>query len=129
MAASISNANLNTMLNGYFVACSVWPVYLPMHGERRQIGFKVELLGSHSPDPHHLDPGCLTCDRVRFKLLAIAETTIASVAPNLQQSVRCEIQARGASILCWPRLGNRSFVSVSIGIFHQYGFDGCRRRE
>ena len=123
MTASVSKPNLNTTLNGYFAGCSVWPVYLPMNGERRQIGFEVELVGSHSPDPHHLEPGCLACSRVQLKLLAIAETVIASIAPNLRQSVRCEIHARPTSILCWPRLGNRSLVSVSIGIFHQHRFD------
>ena len=122
--AAVSKPNLNTTLNGYFVGCSVWPVYLPMSGKRRQIGFEVELVASHSPDSHHLDRGCLACNRVRLKLLAIAESVIASISPNLRQSVWCEIHAHHASILCWPRLGNRSLVSVSISISHQHGFDG-----
>jgi hypothetical protein len=70
MAASVSNPKMNTTLNGYFVGCSVWPVYLPMSGKRRQIGFEVELVGSHSPDSHRLDRGCRACNRVRLKLLA-----------------------------------------------------------
>jgi hypothetical protein len=121
--SAVSKPNLNTTLNGYFVGCNVWPVYIPINGERRQIGFEVELVGSHSTDPHHFHPGCLECNRVRLKLLTVAETVIASLAPTLRQSVRCEIHARRASILYWPRLGNRSFVSVGIQIFHQHGFD------
>ena len=123
MATSVCSPGLNTSLNGYYTACSVWPVYFQMKGERRQIGYEVELLGSHSADPDHLDPGCLACNRLRNRLLAIAKAVIASISSSLRESVRCEIHARDASSLFWPRLGNRSLVSVSINISHQHGFD------
>ena len=123
MATSVSSPRLNTSFNGYYTACSVWPVYCQMNGERRQIGYEVELLASHSADPDHLDPGCLACNRLRNKLLTIANAVVASISPSLRESVRCESHARDASSLFWPRLGNRSLVSVSISISHRHGFD------
>jgi hypothetical protein len=118
MASVEVGLNLTELVREYNICCEVWPEYLSVDGEHRQVGFELELLGSHSLDPNHLDPACPMCKRVRAALREIA----GSIVPS-GNSVTYEIDAHSESLICEPRLGHRPFVIVSIRILHRQGFD------
>ena len=119
MASVEVRPNLTELVSEYNIRCEVWPEYLLVDGECRQVGFELELLGSHSPDSYHLDSRCPMCKRVRATLLAIA----GSIVPSSDNSVRYEIDAHSQSIMSAPRLGDCSFLTLSIRILHRQGFD------
>jgi len=119
VAAVEAGPNLTELVREYKICCEVWPEYLLVDGERRQVGFELELLGSHSSDTYDLDPICPMCKRARAALLAIA----GSIVPRPLNAVRYEIDTHSQSIMCAPRLGNRPFVTLSIHILHKHGFD------
>src|SRR5512143_960243 len=64
--------NLSELVTTSDVLLQVWPVYSVRNRERVQVGFELELLGSHSLDPSHLDPGCPKCSRLRAALYGVA---------------------------------------------------------
>ena len=43
-----------------------------IRGERRLVGYEVELIASHTSDLNHVDPTCPECRHVRSVLLEIA---------------------------------------------------------
>lgn len=97
----------------YGVFWQLWPQFEQTHGERRLVGFEVELIGSHTSDLNHLDPSCATCHQVRSVLLAIAKLMSGEIAVS-RNSFTYNIDSHSNSILCLPALGNRSAVSVSV---------------
>lgn len=122
MVTSATQPKLNGLLRSYTMLWQLWPQYAVLHGERRQIGFELELIGSHTLDPNHLDPGCLQCHRVRSILLAIAENVAHEVFPN-HHSVSYDIDPHSASIVCIPGLANRPCVTVSIIVTDNHVFE------
>ena len=117
--AITADPHLAERVRVYKVCCKVWPEYVVFEGGLRQVGFELELLGSHSADAGHLDPSCPLCRRVRSTLLAVA----VDFVPSSIKSVRCEIDTHSDSITYDPGLGNRPFVTVSIRILHERNFD------
>lgn len=93
MGNSLSAAEVNWALKGlvhaYNVSFQLWPEYNCENGERRQIGTEVELLGSHTSDPAHLNPSCCQCHHVRAALALLAKHAV-SVADQ-KRSLLCHI--------------------------------------
>lgn len=127
MATSATQPRLTGLLRSYAILWQLWPQYAIAHGERRQTGFEVELIGSHTLDPSHLDPGCEHCRRVRSILLAVAQNLSHDVFRN-QDSVSYDIDQHSASIVCLPGLANRPCVTVSIIVTNSHVFEGTRDR-
>lgn len=97
------------------VLLQVWPVYSVRNKERVHVGFEFELLGSHSLDPTHLDPGCPMCSRLRSELAVVA----AYFAPKVNLDGQSPLLSRvtsPSSLVCLQRYNNRSFVRVAIEI-------------
>jgi hypothetical protein len=111
--------NLTELVTQYNIFCKVWPESVVADGAIRQVGFELELFGSHSAAADHLDPSCATCEQVRAALLAVAR----SFVPSSVKSVRYEIDTHSGSIICVPALRNCAFVTLSIRILHARGFD------
>jgi hypothetical protein len=122
VVTSVAQPKVDGLLRSYAVLWQLWPQYAVINGERRQVGFELELMGSHTLDPNHLDPGCPQCHRVRSILLAIAEQLAHEVVPN-GGSVTCDIDPHSASIVCVAGLGNRPCVTVSIIVTDSHVFD------
>ena len=116
MATLTLNSRVQSLVTEYGVFWQSWPQFDQTHGERRLVGFEVELIGFHTSDLNHLDPGCPTCHHVRSVLLAIVELMPGELALS-RNSLTYDIDSHSNSILCLPALGNRSAVSVSIYIF------------
>jgi hypothetical protein len=115
-----SKPNLNGALNNCAVFWHVWPYRTVIDREARQIGFELELIGSHCVDPNHLNPGCPQCRHVRSALLVVAEHLTNYVFPNLQQSLAYDIDSHSTSIVY---SANRACVTVSIIVMHRQAFD------
>jgi hypothetical protein len=113
MATAALNSQVQSLVTEYGVFWQSWPQFEQTRGERRLIGYEVELIGSHNSDLNHLDPACSTCRHVRSVLLAIAEA-IPEDGTVGHNSLMYNVDSHSNSILCLPALGNRSAVSVSV---------------
>jgi len=100
----------------YGVFWQLWPQFEQTPGERRLVGFEVELIGSHASDLNHVDPACPMCRHVRSVLLAIADLIPGELTLS-RNSLTYNIDSHSNSIVCLPALGNRSAVWVSIYVF------------
>lgn len=112
MATPGLNSQVQSLVTEYSVFWQFWPQFDQTHGERRVVGFEVELIGSHPSDLNHLDPGCSKCRTVRTVLLMIAD-----LLPREALGDNClvyNVDSHSNSILRLPALGNRSAVSVSV---------------
>ena len=115
MATSVLKSRVQSLITEYGVFSQLWPQFEQTHGERRLVGFEVELIGSHKSDINHVDPRCPSCRQVRAVLIAIADLVPRDSSLNVK-SCTYNIDSHSNSILCLPVLGNRSAVSVSIHV-------------
>ena len=116
MATLALNSRVQSLVAEYGVFWQLWPQFEQTHGERRLVGFEVELIGSHTSDLNHLDPACTACRHVRSVLVAITDAMPGETNFG-RNHLTCNIESHSNSILCLPALGNRSAVSVSIYVF------------
>lgn len=114
MATPARASHIQSALTEYEAFWQLWPQF-DSRGERRPVGFEVELFGSHTSDLNHIDFACPMCHRVRSVLLGIADLMIRDVVLG-SNSFAYNIDSHSNSILCLPALGNRSAVSVSVNI-------------
>jgi hypothetical protein len=113
MATPALNSRVQSLAIEYGVFWQLWPQFEQIDGERRLVGYEVELIGSHTSDLNHIDPACPACRHVRSVLLALADLVPGELALS-RHSLTYDIDSHSNSILCLPALGNRSAVSVSI---------------
>jgi hypothetical protein len=73
MASPVSSSRVQSAIAKYGVFWQLWPQFDSTGGERRQVGFEVELIGFHTPDLNHVDPACPMCHHVRSVLLGVAD--------------------------------------------------------
>lgn len=64
---------LRELVGRHRVCWEVWPEYLYVAKERRQVGSQLELCGTHEPEVEHPEPGCPDCQRIFVALRAIAD--------------------------------------------------------
>lgn len=116
MAIPALNSQVQSLVTEYGVFWQFWPQFEQINGERRMVGFEVELIGSHESDLNHVDPACPGCRHVRSVLLTIADL-MPRDASFSGDSLTYNIDSHSDSIVCLPALGNRSAVYVSIYVF------------
>jgi hypothetical protein len=116
MATPALNSQVQSLVAEYNVFSQLWPQFEQIHGERRLVGFELELIGFHTSDLNHLDLACPACRHVRSVLLAIADA-LPRETSSRRNHLTYNIDPHSNSILCLPALGNRSAVSVSIYVF------------
>jgi len=63
---------LKELVRQFRVCWEVWPEHIAVAGQRRQVGFALELSGTHEPAVDHPTPGCLHCRKVFAALQVIA---------------------------------------------------------
>ena len=113
MATTSVNSAVQSLVTEYGVFWQFWPQFEQIHGERRMVGFEVELIGSHTSDLNHVDPGCAACRHVRSVLLSIADLMPGELGLS-RNSLTYNVDSHSNSIVCLPALGNRSAVWVSL---------------
>ena len=102
----------------------IWQAHAPNNGTGREAAVEVELIGSHTSDPCHLDPSCPACRRLRSELLLIAQTAVQRVASTSSPAVTFETYTDPACIVCSPGDGQRPCVTVSIYVSHRSDSSG-----
>ena len=121
-------AVLKELVKQFRVSWEAWPEYAVVDRERRQIGFTLDLYGTHEPGTGHIDPGCRHCHRVFAALRVIADW----ILPRDERPSRYEIESYNPSISYSPARGNRPDLTLTIRIQHREGFerpvDACEVR-
>ena len=98
----------------------VWPVSNPGDVAGRGSDHEVELIGSHSADPSHLDPSCSACHHLRSRMESIARTASERTAHLTSQDAFFDVFTEPASIVCG--IGQRPCVTVSIYVRHRMDY-------
>lgn len=92
----------------------VWAVPTSGDGTRRISEREVELIGSHTADPKHLDPSCSACHHLRAQMESIARTAVERTASSIQRPADFDVYSDPGSIVFSPGNGQRPCVTVSI---------------
>jgi len=117
MATAIAQPTLlQALVSRYRVCWDVWPEKEIMDGKVRQIGFELELAGTHPPEVKNPSPGCLYCHDVFSALLRIAEHILP---PNSGQLSKYDISPYEQIIRYSRKRSLRPDVSLSIYIVHR----------
>ncbi len=113
-------AQLKQLVTRYRVCWDVWPEYVYVASKRRQIGFELELSGTHEPNIEHPSPGCEHCRRVFLALVETAEW----ILPRETRPTRYDLEPYETKIHYSQVRNSRPDVSLSMKILHrQGGFD------
>jgi hypothetical protein len=120
MASSMLSSRLQSAVFEYGVFYQLWPKFEGSNGERRLIGAEVELIGSHTADPNHLDLACPMCHHVRSALLTVANDLVQQTGLASPDFI-IDVDASANLVLILPALGNRSLVTVSINVSWNQG--------
>lgn len=107
------------LVKRYQVCWEVWPESLMVGGKQQQVGFELELSGTHEPATGHVSPGCAACRHVYSALLAIADC----ILPKEERPSRYEIGPYEPALRYSAARGSRPDVTLSVKIVHRRGFD------
>ena len=107
------------LVERFRICWEVWPEYMIVRGEKRQIGYALELSGTHEPGVEHPSPGCEHCVRVYDALQAIA----SHVIPKDRRLSRHDIGIYDHAIHYSRKRRERPEVSLTVQISHRTGFE------
>ena len=107
------------LVQRFRVCWEVWPEYRIVDHETRQIGFSLELYGTHEPHVEHPTPGCEHCIRVFSALQTIA----AYILPRENRPSTYSIEIYDAAIHYSHRRRDRPDVELPIKILHRNQFE------
>ena len=116
------------LVSRYRVCWDVWPEETMVDGKRQQIGFELELSGTHPPEVKNATPGCQYCHEVFSALRQIAEHILPSKSDRPSEYV---ISTYDPSIRYSRSRGSRPDISLTIKIVHRRGLgpvDECEQR-
>jgi hypothetical protein len=109
------------------VRWEVWPEREVSHGDVKQIGFEIDLIGEHFQVHHQPSPGCDECQIVYRALRKIADYAV----PKAERASRYPMD-RFDGTMPYDRAGEGTgFVTLTIRILHRTGYhdppDDCER--
>jgi hypothetical protein len=111
---------LRELVRKHKVCWEVWPEYhIDRKGKKIQIGFELDLIGTHFQPGHTPEPGCAECVKVYDDLKRIA----LWIMPKEERDSRYEIGVFDASIHNASQRKSRADIVVPIRILHREGFD------
>lgn len=112
--------HLKNLVNKHRVCWEVWPLfYLVDNGQKVQIGFDLEIIGTHSDDQQTLERGSHESAEILQDLKKVAEF----IVPQEKQLCRSEIQVYDNLIQFSPLRKFRDDFTVGIKITHRSGYD------
>ncbi len=114
-----SPAVLRELVQRYQVCWEVWPEYVFVGREKRQIGFVLELSGTHAPGVEHPTPGCDHCKQVFTALKALA----VQVEPVDPGDAAYSIEPFDQALHYSQANPNRPEVTLAIRILHQSDYE------
>lgn len=109
-------AMLKELVLRFKICWNVWPELIYVNGEKRQIGYALELAGTHEPRIEHPQPGCEHCQRIFIALREIAEY----IRPREKRPSEYEIGPFDQAIRYWSQHGNRPDVILTVKILHPH---------
>jgi hypothetical protein len=112
-------SKLKELVERFQICWEALPDYYYVKKEKRQIGFTVELTGTHERGVEHPEPGCQHCHHVRLALQEIADW----VVPKEKRDSDYDIVPYDQSIQFNAVRKFRPDVSLRIWIRHRSGFD------
>jgi hypothetical protein len=118
---------LRKLVKRHRICWEVFPEYMYVDQKRLQIGFQLELIGTHEIAVDHPEPGCVKCQDVFGALKVVA----GWILPKEERPSEYEIGVFDDSIHYSARRRNRPDVILSIRIMHRNGFapvDPCEER-
>jgi len=119
---------LRELVTRHKVCWKVWPEFTMVGQEKRQIGYELELAGTHEPGVTHPEPGCEHCQHVFTALRQIA----GYIMPREERPSMYETGPSDQSIHYWPLHSNRPDVMLTVKILHRHGYerpvDACEDR-
>lgn len=111
---------LRNLIRRHRVCWEVWPLfYLDKNGNKVQIGFDLEIIGTHSEGQQVLEPGSQESAEILQDLKTVAE----SVIPQEKLRCRSEIQVFDNLIQYSPLRKFREDFTVGVKITHRSGYD------
>lgn len=112
--------NPRRLVERYQVCWEPYPIwYAAPDRPKVQVGYEVDLWGTHDHPVHPASPGCEECRPVRVALEQIAR----SVIPLSHRTIRFDIEPYDSSIHMSGRRSGRKDVLVSIQVVHREGVD------
>lgn len=120
---------LRQLVARHRVCWEVWPTYhYEGNGERRQVGFEIDLLGTHDQPAHPVIPGCDECAKTFLALNRIAK----AVLPVGQGDTEYSIAPFDGSLRSAKRRNFREDVELQLLLEHRTGLaepvDACEVR-
>jgi hypothetical protein len=94
---------LKELVERHKICWKVWPEFTMVAEERRQIGYELELAGTHEPGVTHPEPGCEHSQHVFTALRQIAE----HILPREERPSMYEIGPFDQAIRYSPQYRNR----------------------
>jgi hypothetical protein len=111
---------IKEMVLQHKVCWEVGPEYhINKKSERIQIGFELDLIGTHYHPIKTPLPGCDECVKVYEDLKRIAQW----IMPKEERDSRYEIRIFDSSIKYAPKRKLRKDITLTIKILHREGFD------
>lgn len=112
-------ARLTEVVTHYRVCWEVWPELLYTNHKQQQVGFELELSGTHQLEGQCSGPGCPGCKQVFLALHAIAEY----ILPAEGRPSRYEIGPYEKVVRFSAARGNRPDVILAVKVLHRRGLD------
>ena len=118
-SAAQQPSNTRELVKRFHVCWDVWPEYMFIKHEKRQIGFELDLSGTHEGGEEHPEPGGKNCHEIYRALVQIAE----DVLPSGNKDTTHQFEPYDQGIHYSPRRGNRPEVILRIRITHRKAFE------
>jgi hypothetical protein len=110
---------LKELVQRFKVCWKVWPEYTYVGDEKRQVGYQLELAGTHEAGVTDPEPGCEHCEHVYNALRQIAEY----IMPREERPATYEISPFDRSIHYWGLHSQRPDIMLTIRILHRQGYE------
>jgi len=127
-AVQAPRSSIVELVERFRVCWEAWPEYLYVGQEKRQVGFALELCGTHEPGTEHPGPACPRCKPVFLALHAIAN----HVLPREERMSVYRVSSFDQALHHSPLRRNRPDVVLTVRIVHREGVhrpvDTCQFR-
>jgi hypothetical protein len=110
---------LHQLVRKHEVCYEVWPEYLMVQDNKVQVGFGLELCGTHGHKSGQRLPGCPQCQQTFEDLRHIANW----IMPREERASRYDIQPYDRALREAPKRGFRPEVNLTLKILHREGGD------
>lgn len=119
-AAVINESDLKALVERHQICYESYPIWhVPLEGGKVEIGYELDLIGTHDHPQHPPSPGCDECRPVQRALLTIAN----AILPPNDRASRYTLEPYEVAIHFSPRRKMRKDLLVAIDITHRDRFD------